>query len=688
MYFLKYPTAFFQPKNSYLQLKLASLYPFKDSLLSQPPNQLRHLTKSKTKSKNKTSAKIITNHRANFLSYLNADKILNFNIITPDQMLSVSTIFLCSITLYLLGVIFTQVFQGTPVPPTQPLNISNIPLSLPEGLVFHQNTTQLFPELQIPKNNTPENPRTFTNPLLAFKILQQLDIAKPVSNSYFPKGEPTYDTYFMGLRKNENYCEEHRKFFVENSELFFNQINALHGFKFGSFVRDQVIPGIAHDIQPEIRRGTEPPEDYPQSPEVTIYFITSIMFPHRKIGKHYSCSSQASNHIPGDGYMNRKDYAAESAMNYTAKYKDQPQCLEEITFFPKTWLMNDKEQCQEWFAIINSPEYAKQKAERRIVYMRKNGAGGHVGSGVQPVNQEEEDRLIEKYKNGKRCGRYQKSHIIQEYIPNPLLIHGRKFDFRIYMLVASSNPLIVYYHDGFLRVSIAQYDVQSDDKQVFLTNLGLSSKIYKNVRKGNLYDGMNEEELKIHQQWSMERLQEYLLQQGVISDPNWLDNYLRPQFKKAFVHLIRTFGDRLHEDSTLYELWGLDYMLDSDLNLWFIEANSNPSLSGYSEPMGKFISKMLQDHFRIIHGLLKSRITRIIGYVNKMMEEEGVVVVGIDGEIVIKNLEERRKEFEELMKNRFEKEFEPTPENGFVKIVDGTLEKDAMYLGHIKPGCI
>ena len=600
-------------------------------------------------------------------------------------MLSVSAIFLCSITLYLLGVIFTRVFQDTPThtSPIQPLNISNIPLNLPEGLVFHQNSAQLFPELQIPKNNSQ---RKFTNPKLAEKILQQLDVVKEVPNSYFRK-EPTYDTYFMGLRKNENYCEEHRKFFVENSELFFDQINVIHGFKFGSFVRDQVIPGIAHDIQPEVHRGSEPPEDYVQNPQATIYFITSIMFGHRKIGQHYSCLTQSSNHIPGNGYMNRKDYAAESAHNYTMKYKDQPQCLEEITFFPKTWHMNDKEQCQEMFAILNSPEYAKQKAEQRIVYMRKNGAGGHVGSGVQPVNQEEEDSLIHKYKNGKRCGRYAKSHIIQEYIANPLLIHGRKFDFRIYMLVASSNPLIAYYHDGFLRVSIAQYDVQSDDKQVFLTNLGLSSKIYRNVRKGNLYEGMNEEELKIHQQWSMERLQEYLLQQGIISDQNWLDNYLRPQFKKAFVHLIRTFAHRLHADSSLYELWGLDYMLDSDLNLWFIEANSNPNLSGYSEPMGKFIAKMLQDHFRIIHGLLKSRLKRIIGYVNKMMEEEGVVVEK-DGEVIIQNLEERRKEFDELSRNRFETEFEPTPENGFVKIVDGTLEGDAMYLGHVKPGCI
>ena len=31
------------------------------------------------------------------------------------------------------------------------------------------------------------------------------------------------------------------------------------------------------------------------------------------------------------------------------------------------------------------------------------------------------------------------------------------------MLVASTNPTIVYYHDGFLRVSLKSYDKKSND---------------------------------------------------------------------------------------------------------------------------------------------------------------------------------------------------------------------------------
>ncbi len=41
--------------------------------------------------------------------------------------------------------------------------------------------------------------------------------------------------------------------------------------------------------------------------------------------------------------------------------------------------------------------------------------------------------------------------LIQRYIPSPLLLEGRKFDLRVYMLVASYAPLTAYYHDGYVR---------------------------------------------------------------------------------------------------------------------------------------------------------------------------------------------------------------------------------------------
>ena len=51
------------------------------------------------------------------------------------------------------------------------------------------------------------------------------------------------------------------------------------------------------------------------------------------------------------------------------------------------------------------------------------------------------------------------------------------------MLVASTNPLIVYYHDGFLRVSLDLYDINSKDKSVHLTNTAFSHDKFKEAEK-------------------------------------------------------------------------------------------------------------------------------------------------------------------------------------------------------------
>lgn len=53
----------------------------------------------------------------------------------------------------------------------------------------------------------------------------------------------------------------------------------------------------------------------------------------------------------------------------------------------------------------------------------------------------------------------------------PFLLHGtRKFDFRAYMVIASMDPLIVLYHDGFLRISLSDFDENKGDATIHLTN--------------------------------------------------------------------------------------------------------------------------------------------------------------------------------------------------------------------------
>jgi hypothetical protein len=72
---------------------------------------------------------------------------------------------------------------------------------------------------------------------------------------------------------------------------------------------------------------------------------------------------------------------------------------------------------------------------------------------------------------------------VQKYIPNPLLLNGHKFDFRVYLLVANLDPLIILYHDGFLRLAVDEYDQTSTSDTTHITNTELAKKAKKSMEK-------------------------------------------------------------------------------------------------------------------------------------------------------------------------------------------------------------
>lgn len=56
------------------------------------------------------------------------------------------------------------------------------------------------------------------------------------------------------------------------------------------------------------------------------------------------------------------------------------------------------------------------------------------------------------------------SYVVQEYLSNPLLIGGKKFDLRIYALVTSYLPLTVYLsRTGFARFTSTRFTMNPDD---------------------------------------------------------------------------------------------------------------------------------------------------------------------------------------------------------------------------------
>ena len=183
----------------------------------------------------------------------------------------------------------------------------------------------------------------------------------------------------------------------------------------------------------------------------------------------------------------------------------------------------------------------------------------------------------------------------------------------------------------------------------------------------------------------MSKLHVDLMERKLVKDPSWLDNYLRPQFKKVMIHLTRMAQSSFTKKSSVYELFGLDFVMDTDLNLWFIEANAMPLTDGFTTGSTIMLNEMLAESFEIIFGLLRSRTKRIINYINDLTE-------AVANEPFVNNeishLEERRRQFEALTKNRFEPEFQVSYKNGFQKIVDENESGTQRYSSLIDKECL
>ena len=131
-----------------------------------------------------------------------------------------------------------------------------------------------------------------------------------------------------------------------------------------------------------------------------------------------------------------------------------------------------------------------------------------------------------------------------------------------------------------------------------------------------------------------------------------------------------------------FEMFGLDFLLDEDLNLWFIECNASPQLIGTNDYKTNFLTTMLADMFEIQYAYLRSRWRRIQTFVEKFHRQ-----VADEGTSSI-DLKVWKSEFEYINQNRLEPEFIISERNSWQKIMDKNIPGKAAYMGFIQDECI
>lgn len=158
------------------------------------------------------------------------------------------------------------------------------------------------------------------------------------------------------------------------------------------------------------------------------------------------------------------------------------------------------------------------------------------------------------------------SLMMQQYL-HPYLIDGRKFDVRTYAYVASTDPLVVLWHRGPMRMCLAKYSLDTlndeDARGAHVCNIGTA-------RKHPLWRKRYGPEDVVKEQTTLEEdLERRFPGQPVYSN-------LLARMQKVMVAVIRACIGRTRSQPGQFELLAFDFMLDSDLNLWFLEVQPTP----------------------------------------------------------------------------------------------------------------
>ncbi|CAD7969862.1 unnamed protein product [Amoebophrya sp. A25] len=183
---------------------------------------------------------------------------------------------------------------------------------------------------------------------------------------------------------------------------------------------------------------------------------------------------------------------------------------------------------------------------------------------------------------------FREPYIISRYIDNPLLIGGKKFDLRVYVLVTSFRPIRTYiYDEGFCRFCNVQYSTdvtELDNVFVHLTNVA----IQKHAEEYNAKHGGK---------WSLQDLRLYI--ESITQCRDTALQVFR-DIENMIVVTLKSVQHSMINDKHCYELYGVDVLIDGNLKPWLLEVNASPSLSTTTFEDRILKTRLIHDTFNIL----------------------------------------------------------------------------------------
>ncbi|KAJ8924380.1 hypothetical protein NQ315_007176 [Exocentrus adspersus] len=190
--------------------------------------------------------------------------------------------------------------------------------------------------------------------------------------------------------------------------------------------------------------------------------------------------------------------------------------------------------------------------------------------------------------------------VVAKYISNPLLVAGHKCDLRLYVVVTSIDPLLVYiYEEGLVRFATVKYD--SSHKQLWnpcmhLCNYSIN-KYHSDYVKSDDPSAEN-----VGHKWTLSALLRHLKAEG--KDTALLMSQIEDMVIKAILasanSIISACKMFVPYANNCFELYGFDILIDENLKPWLLEVNLSPSLNCESPLDVRLKSAMLADLLSLI----------------------------------------------------------------------------------------
>lgn len=266
---------------------------------------------------------------------------------------------------------------------------------------------------------------------------------------------------------------------------------------------------------------------------------------------------QKVNHFPGSGYITNKVSLATSDLKH----------------IPAA------------FQIPADKEKFLQNAKSNMKKMWVQKSNNHRGITVNKI----EDLDLES-----------EGTFVQEYISNPYLIDGRKFDIGVYTTLTSVNPLRVYVYSGDVLLRFCSKDYYP------FSAANLDSYVV-----GDDYTPIWQMP-SLHKYYSelgysmKESLNAHIRSQGKDSKKVWfkINEAIQTVYFEKERDLIRS-GTKYESLRNFFEMVRFDFILDDKLNVFLMEANMSPNLSSAHFAQNKLLYEQVIFNLLSLVGLTR-----------------------------------------------------------------------------------